>query len=304
MFYCNKSVFIPSYLVMTEKEILENLAKFKEIKPNKEWVDFVFSKITLETPKKEFIPSKVKTVSFPFLKPQYKIAFAVFSLIFAFSFSIVSAQNSLPGSFLYPIKTLTQDIKIALAPKTEKPVLRMEILKSRLDDLSKVKKNPEEISKLASKIKSEMNLIPEEIEKLEKKKVVLEVSQRVKNKNEEIKNLLEKTNLEEKVKSDLSNSLVSNQNKVFALIDETEKVINNCPVYLEEKIANLKSYFENSQNLLTWTPEEVIKTKSLVLDVEKFIKAGNCLEAIEKLESIEKIMKIHSLEDTTTSTTK
>jgi len=289
---------------MTEKEILENLARFKEIKPNQEWVDFVFSKITLETPKKEFIPYKVKTVSFSFLKPQYKIAFAVFSLIFVFSFSIVSAQNSLPGSFLYPIKTLTQDIKIALAPKTEKPVLRMEILKSRLDDLSKVKKNTEETSKLALKIKSEMNLIPEEIEKLEKKKVVLEVSQRVKNKNEEIKNLIEKTNLEEKVKNDLSNSLVSNQNKVFALIDETEKVINNCPVYLEEKIANLKLYFENSQNLLTWTPEEVIKTKSLVLDVEKFIKAGNCLEAIEKLESIEKIMKIHSLEDTTTSTTK
>jgi len=47
------------------------------------------------------------------------------------------AQNSLPGNPLYPLKTLTQNARLALAPQSEKPVVRLEIAQARLEDLKR-----------------------------------------------------------------------------------------------------------------------------------------------------------------------
>ncbi|MGB9726625.1 MAG: DUF5667 domain-containing protein [Minisyncoccia bacterium] len=282
---------------MTEKELIEQIQSLKQIKPSKEWVDFVFLKISSLKNKPEVIfPYKVKTVKFSSFLTQYRIAFAGLALCLVFISSMAYAQNTLPGSLFYPLKTLSQNIRIALTPVKEKPVVKLEIAKERLKDLSKVKINNQEIIRLADKLRNEINSIPEEIQKLEKKKVVLDVSLKIKEQNEELKKLVDKSLLDEKAKNNLSAAIKENQGKVLSLINETSEIINNCPTYLEEKINNLKKYFFENESLINWTPEEIIKVRTLLTEIEKFMKAGNCLEAIEKIESIEKLMKIHSLE--------
>ena len=281
---------------MLETQFIEKLQEFKKIKPTQKWVDFVFERITSKEEAKIFVSPKVKTVKYSFLTPKFRVAFATFGVLFVLTGLVAFAQNSLPGDSLYGVKILTQDIKVAFAPSKEKPIIKMEINKERLNDLSKVKKETKEAVALTNKVKNEIDSIPQEISKLEKKKVVLDVSQKVKQQNDELKSLIEKTNLNEKIKGDLNNSIDNSQNKVFALINETEELINNCPSYLGEKIQKIKDYFENPENLKSFIPEDIIKIKSLVLEATKLLKAGNCLEAIEKMESIENIMKIHSLE--------
>lgn len=300
-------MIFPSYIVekeiilpksVLEKELIQKLKEFQKIKPSKDWVDFVFFKITsLKSSPKVVISPKVKLIKHLYLFPQYKTAFASLIVFFVLLSSISFAKNSLPGSPFYPLKILMQDTRIALASSKEKPLVKLEVAKERLNDLSKVKKPNEKIVELANKLKNEINSVPEEIKKIEKKQLVLNLSEKVKEKNEELKNIIEKSSLNKETKEDLNSVISESQNKVLSLITETSEFINNCPTYLEEKINNLKDYFFNNENLTTWTPEEIIKVRALLIETEKFMKAGNCLEAIEKIESIEKIMKIHSLEN-------
>lgn len=284
---------------MLETELIQKLKEFQKIKPSKNWVDFVFLKITsLKGSPKVVLPPKVKVVKHSYLFPQYRVAFASLAIFFVLFSSVAFAKHSLPGSPFYPLKILIQNTRIALASSKEKPLVRLEVAKERLNDLSKVKPANEKIVELANKLKNEIDSIPEEIKKIEKKQVVLSISEKVKEKNEELKNIIDKSPLNKETKEELNSIISESQNKVLSLITETSEFINNCPTYLEEKINNLKTYFFTNENLTSWTPEEIIKVRALLTETEKFMKAGNCLEAIEKIESIEKIMKIHSLENT------
>jgi len=284
---------------MLESQLITKLQEFKKIQPTRKWVDFLFERISLKAEPKEtkvVIPYKIKAVEHSFLNPKFRVAFATFGVFFVLTGVVAFAQNSLPGDSLYRVKLLTQDIKVAIAPSKEKPIVKMEINKERLNDLSKVKTETKDTIALANKLKQEINSIPQEISKLEKKQVVLDVSQKVKQQNDELKSLIKKTNLDEKIKNDLNNSIDNSQNKVFTLITETEEFVNNCPNYLKEKVQKIQEYFGNPDNISGFMPEDIIKIKSLVLEAIKFMKAGNCLEAIEKIESIDQILQIHSLE--------
>lgn len=282
---------------MLETELIQKLKEFQKIKPSKDWADFVFFKITsLNSYPKVALPPKIKFIKNLYLFSQYRITFASLAILFVLFFSVAFAKNSLPGSPFYPLKIAIQNTKIALAPEKEKPLVRLEVAKERLNDLAKVKSANEKVVELTNKLKQEINFIPEEIKKIEKKQIVLNLSEKVKEKNEELKNIVDKSQLNQETKEDLNSVISESQNKVLSLITETSEFINNCPTYLEEKINNLKNYFFQNENLTNWTPEEIIKVRALLTEIEKFMKAGNCLEAIEKIESIEKLMKIHSLE--------
>ncbi len=271
-------------------DLIQKLEEFQEIKAPKEWVDILFLKITSlkEKPKVTPPPIKAKTISFNFLNPKYRFAFASLIVFLVFSSVLVYAQNTLPGNPLYPFKTLTQDIQISLAPKNQKPIVKLEVAKARLNDLLKINSSLGK-ENITQKLKEEITLIPEEVKNLEKKKVVLDVSLKVKEKNTELKNIIEKSPLKEDIKKDLNLALKDSENKVLAIINETSEIINNCPSYLEEKLNYLKDYFFDNNNLVSWTPEKIIKAKALLIEIEKSMKIGNCLEAIEKIESIEKL---------------
>ncbi len=296
--------YFSSYIVMTEKELLNKLAQFQEIKPNNDWANWCLNNILNQPQIKESYPKaikpKINLIGFDFFK-KYRVAFglSLFLIIFASSFAL--AQTSLPNSPLYSLKLLTQNIRIVLAPSWKKPLLKMEISEIRLNDLAKVKDLENKKNVIAEEIQKDLETVPSDLKKLPVRKNTLVVSQKIQQKSSDLSKTLEKLNLENSTKNSLSKTLIETQNQVLALINETEEKISNCPVYLNEKLDNLqKTIINNPQMFYTWSGKDLVQMKADLADAYNDLKAGNCLEAMDKIESINQILQIHSL-DTTTS---
>lgn len=282
---------------MDEKELIQKLSEFKKIKPNSDWAVWLKAHI-LETKQPEVFVEKpkVKLAGFEFIH-KYQKAFvpAVLSLFFVFSFAF--AQSSLPGDVLYPIKTLTQDAKIYFASERTKPIVRLEIVKSRMEDLAKVQDEEAEVSAIAKNITKDLELVPQEIKKIDKKQVALDVSKNIQEKSKDLGAIVEKINLEENNKQELTKTVENTQSQVLALIMETTEEINHCPTYLSNSLVELGEYFANSEAIMSqWSSDEIVKAKSLLVEAGQVLKAGDCLQAMEKIESIKQLLAIHSLD--------
>ncbi|MDQ5883040.1 MAG: hypothetical protein QG648_395 [Patescibacteria group bacterium] len=281
---------------MTEKELLEQLNQLKEVKPNQAWGSWLLSHIlsqksTVLTPQPQ-----VKWAGFSFLKHYQKVLIPAFC-VFLFVSSLALAQNSLPGNPFYSLKTLTQNVRLALAPQSEKPVVRLEIAQARLEDLKKTKDQEEKVASLTQTIKKDLNTIPQELKNIPQKQVALKTSQRVQEKTQNLTKLVEETNLKPAQKEELTNTVAETQNQVLALISETTEELNQCPNYLQNKLNDLQNYFVNqAQELTQWSAEDLTKVKMSLSEATNLVKAGNCLEAIEKIESINQLLQIHSLD--------
>jgi hypothetical protein len=101
---------------MTEKELLEQLNELKSIKPNQNWASWLLSNILTKRHEQAIVRPRVKLVSFSFLH-QYQKALVSAAFVVLFISTFAFAQTTLPGNLLYPVKTLTQNAKIALASK-------------------------------------------------------------------------------------------------------------------------------------------------------------------------------------------
>ncbi len=281
---------------MTEKELLEQLNQLKEVKPNQAWGVWLLSHIlsqkrTVSTPQPQ-----IKWAGFSFLNHYQKVLIPAFC-VFLFVSSVALAQNSLPGNPLYPLKTLTQNARLALAPQSEKPVVRLEIAQARLEDLKKTKDQEEKVASLTQTIKKDLNTIPQDLKNIPQKQVALKTSQKVQEKTQNLTKLVAETNLKPTQKEDLTKAVTDTQNQVLALILETTEKINQCPSYLQNQLNDLQNYFTlHSQELTQWSPEDLTKVKVALGEISNFLQAGNCLEAMDQIESINQILQIHSLE--------
>jgi len=272
---------------MTEKELLEQLNELKSIKPNQDWASWLLSNILVQSHQTVMIKPRVKLVSFS--------VSAAFVVLFVSTF--VFAQTTLPGNPLYPVKTLTQNIKIALAPKDYKPVIRMQITKARLRDMAKITDQEQAIALMSQNIQKDLQTIPQELKNIQKKQKTLDISKQVQNESKDLNNMIARTQLQSPDKEALEKTTQDTQAQVLALIMDTQEEIDNCPSYLKDKLQTLQNEFANQgTNLLQWSPDDIQKVRVLVFDISNDIKAGNCLEAMEKIESINQILQIHSLD--------
>ena len=282
---------------MQEKDLIQKLQNLKQIKPNHDWVFWLKANILQTKPQSGLYKPKVKLAVFSFVSKYQKILVPSL-LAFFFVFSFVFAQTTLPGNILYPIKTLTQNTKIYLASENTKPVVRLEVVKARMGDLSKVENYEKEISAIAKNIGRDLEIVPEEIKKINKKQIVLNVSKDIQERSKDLKELADKISLEDKEREELNKSVENSQSQVLALIIETTEEINQCPCYLQNKLVELEKYFTDTQEeLYQWSPDDIIQCKNLLLEASSAFKAGDCLTAIDKIESINKLLSIHSLEE-------
>ncbi|NMB92442.1 MAG: hypothetical protein GYA31_02365 [Parcubacteria group bacterium] len=281
---------------MTEKELLTKLKEFQGIKPNSDWANWLLNNILSQKKEQVSIKPRVTWASFSFLRHYQKVLIPSF-FIFIFASTFVFAQNTLPGNPLYAVKTFTQNARIVLAPKDYKPVIRLQIAKSRLEDMAKVSDQEKEIALMSQNIKKDLATVPQELKAISKKQVALKVSQQVQQKTQEISNIVQQTNLENKDKDELEQTVQETQNQVLALIIQTTEEINQCPSFLQTNLNNLQQYFTDNINFLaSWPADDITKIKVYIADISNDMKAGNCLEAMEKMESINQIIKIHSLD--------
>jgi len=282
---------------MQEKDIIKKISEFKKIQPNHDWVIWLKANI-LEIKPQSILNEKprIKLASFSFIN-KYQKAFipAFLSLFFIFSFTF--AQTTLPGNALYPIKTLTQDAKIYLASENTKPVVRLEVAKSRMEDLSKVQNHEQEVSAIVKIITKDLGLVPQEIKKINKKQVALDVSKDVQERSKDLQVMTEKLVLKENDKEELSKTVENTQSQVLALIIETTEEINQCPSFLSKSLVELSEYFTNTETaMIELSNSEIIQAKALLKEASIVLKAGDCLAAMEKIESINQLLSILSLD--------
>jgi len=281
---------------MFEKDLIEQLKQFQEIKPNKDWADWLLSNILLKSHQTVMIKPRVKLVSFSFLR-QYQKALVSTALVVLFVSTFAFAQTTLPGNLLYPVKTLTQNAKIVLAPKDYKPVVRMQITKARLEDMAKITDQEQVIALMSQNIQKDLEAIPQELKNIQKKQKTLDISKQVQTEAKDLNNMIARTQLQSQDKEALEKTTQDTQAQVLALIIDTTEEINQCPGFLQDKLANLQKYFtENIQIVAQWSPDEITKIRTFLADISNDIKVGNCLEAMEKIESINQILQIHSLD--------
>jgi hypothetical protein len=281
---------------MLEKDLIEQLTQLQEIKPNKDWAHWLLSNILIKSHQEVMMKPRVKLVSFSFIH-QYQKALVSSAFVILFISTFVFAQTTLPGNPLYPVKTLTQNARIALTPKDHKPVIRMQIAKNRLEDMAKVFDQEEKVALMAQNIKQDLNIIPEELKNISKKQVALQMSKQVQDEAKDLNNIISKTQLQSQDKDSLNQTVQDTQSQVLGLIIDTQEEIDNCPSDLKDKLANLQKYFtDNVQTLVQWPIDDITKVRTFLGDIDNDIKAGNCLEARAKIDSINQILQIHSLD--------
>jgi hypothetical protein len=280
---------------MTEKELLDKLNEFKQIKPNSDWANWLLANILSQRQETIITRPRIKLVSFSFLR-QYQKALISAAFVALFASTFVLAQTSLPGNPLYPIKTLTQDVRIALAPTDYKPVVRMQVAKSRLQDIAQTHQK-DNIALLSQNVQKDLETIPKELKNIQNKNKTLTYSKQVQTEAQGLKDIISQTQLQPQEKEALEKTSQEAQNQVLSLIIDTQDQIDNCPSYLKDKLTNLQNDFaQQGQNLIQWPPDDINKVRVLVSDIENDLKAGNCLEAMDKIESINQILQIHSLD--------
>jgi len=128
------------FISMTEKELIGEIRKLRQIRPSQDWVSLTKIQILGD------VEVRPQPFYFPFFKPAYAglIVVVLFGL---FGF----AQNSLPGDILYPIKKITEKSQAVFVSEKELPKYNLEIANKRLDELNEIAQT-NQVKKLASAI--------------------------------------------------------------------------------------------------------------------------------------------------------
>jgi len=270
---------------MQEKDLIQKLQDLKQIKPESAWANWLKANILQTKPQDGlYNKPKIKLAVFSFI-PKYQKVIVPSLLAFFFVFSFAFAQTTLPGSVLYPIKTLTQNTKIYLASENTKPIVRLEVAKTRMEDLSKVENHEKEISAVIQNVQKDLEIVPEEIKKINKKQVALNVSKDIQERSKDLKVMVEKISLEDKEREEFNKSEENYQSQVLAIIVQTTDEIDQCPSFLKDKLIDLGKYFTDAEKgLYQWSSDDIIKSRNLFIEASNAFKAGDCLTAIERLK--------------------
>jgi len=171
---------------MEDKDLIFELKRLNQIKPDKEWVVLT---------KKRILGEAKPSLPYLFFKPAY--AFLTLALILLISLPVF-AQFSLPGHPLYPIKKITERAKSYFVPEKEKPAYQLELVQKRLEEL-KILAEKNETTKLPSAFKEVKETASQATKNLVKSKTidpkVIEKSVEVAKIKKEIENKVLATNL-------------------------------------------------------------------------------------------------------------
>jgi hypothetical protein len=231
---------------MTEKELIGKIRELRQIKPKKEWVVLVKKEILGEEP-------KIKWNSILDIFSYKPVLAGVVSVLIFFGL-FVSAQNSLPGDLLYPIKKITERTRLIFVSEDKKPTVQLELANKRLEELSKIaQKN--QVEKLAPAIEEYQASMAEAAKNL--KKVTNEIVQ----KNQQL----------EKTKAKIESSL-------GVKIDETEDLENT----VSNRIAEAKTAEAQIKDLEGSTLND-IQQKTLE-EAKQAFEDGNYRLALEKIQ--------------------
>lgn len=179
-----------------DKFIVKKIKSLRQVKPSSSWLlhqkSFLLSEISKdEESKKE--PSLVLPLFnfnlFKIFKPSFAIALAIVILITSLATvsAISAAQNSLPGDFLYPVKTAFEKTQLTFTPgEANKTKLSIKFATQRMDEFTQLVDKPEkkkDMEKTVKEFTAQLVNVQEGIDKLKQKNAekAAEVAKIVKN---------------------------------------------------------------------------------------------------------------------------
>lgn len=163
--------------------LVKKIKGLRQIKPNTSWLQsqrsFLLSEISQG--KKHRKPSLVLPLfNFNILKllqPNFAIALVVIILISSLATvgAISASQNSLPGDFLYPVKTAFEKTQLTFAPgEANKTKLSIKFANQRIDEFTQLidkSEKKEDIEKTVENLKTQLTTAKENIDKLREKNI-------------------------------------------------------------------------------------------------------------------------------------
>ncbi len=246
--------------------IVKQLKNMKKVRPSSSLLNnqrsFLLSEIArIQKTSQTFQTSqtKGKTVfSFPifnisrFLKPAF--ALAMFLVVAASSLGTVglisAAQNSLPGDFLYAIKTTVENTQMTFAGTEENKVkLSIKFAGQRVDEISQIAGNPEKKNNVGQTVKNfteQLVMVQDEMNKLKinNAEKAIEIAKIVSEQTNAYKESLIKTNEQlaylmpeerTKIKTEIDQALIE-VNKAQERSDEIINPIEESKTKIENEI--------------------------------------------------------------------
>ncbi len=232
--------------MITEKDLIKKIGLLRQIKPKKEWVVLVKKEILREEPKMNF-STVLKTLPRLIFSPKFVFAEVLSVLIFFGIFT--SAQNSLPGDLLYPVKKITEKARLIFVSEDEKPTAQLELANKRLEELSKIAEQ-NQVEKLAPAIKEYQASVSEAAKNIKKiTKEVIQQNQKLAETKAKIESSLGvKIDETENYKDSISNKIAEAEISELQIKDLEGSTLNDVQ---QKTLEEAKQAFEDGNYRLT-----------------------------------------------------
>ncbi len=265
--------------------VVKKLKSLKQVRPDSSWLssqkNFILSEIS-QAEEKERKPSLVLPLfNFNILKifkPSFAVALAIIILITSMATVgvISAAQNSLPGDWLYPVKTAFEQTQLTFTPgEANKTKVSIKLATQRMDEFTQLIDKPDkkqDAEKTVKKFTSQLIDVQESIDKLKEKNIekAAEIAKLVKSQT-----------------STYEETLIDSVDKLAYILPEDKEDLKK---NINEALAEVGRTEEMTDELMgeidTGTgpsiPEEITKDKVEIVPIE------NVEEAIES-ESFENL---------------
>lgn len=208
---------------MTEKQLISQLKKLKDIQPNNDWVVFTKEKILKEEEKKTisilsaFLKELQMGERFVF---QHKMAFASVLMIVVMFGLFGFAQNSMPGDSLFAIKKITEQSQSVFIADNYKSIHNLEIAGKRLDDLQKIAQN-NDVNNLASALSEYEETVAKANETLGQAENIEDIALEIKELQKK-ENMIRSLGIE--INSDLDNTIKDIVGREIESLEESEEI--------------------------------------------------------------------------------
>jgi hypothetical protein len=218
---------------ITDKKLIEKLEQLDYIKPDANWVLLTEQKIMAAEPAKQPHTSWLD-LNFIF-KPAFSLVFSAIAFVsIAGGASFVLAQGALPGDLLYPLKKVSQNVRMAFVPEQEQPAARLELAKARFEDLSKItRQEKNQGQKLAASIAEAQKTLADASRSLKQASIADKqaTAQQIVGQLESLK--IQQKTIEQTIKTDIINDVQKS--------DLAESAVAYYKLYLDNQIEQLEN---------------------------------------------------------------
>jgi len=273
---------------MKKRELISRIKELKTIKPDENWL--ILSKKELLSQISTIKPQSAKAPIFVF-SWKYKLVGAICVVMLLFGGVVSFAYSASVDSPFYGLKIAFNKTLISLAPQSLKMDLRMALTEMIARDLNK-KVSEYNNQLVIETLNQNLDAIAMELKQISHPQRLAVLSERIQKETSKLKEGLKQIPTDKSEVASavgkLENQLQQVESEAFSLINEAEQKINNCPVYLDETLTQIK----NKIDVLNLTDEKKLEILEQLKEVDEFLALNRCVDALVIIEKLEQNLGI------------